>query len=287
MTGYVAMAEQNNATLAPVGLAWKEAMDNDTDSLINLFSQDNSHPSVSGTYLTACVMYATLFQKSPIGAKYFAGLSENDALFLQQVAEDVVLNEPYSFTFFDTYTNINYDLTHQSWFDKGNIAFAGFLYQADGATYHFIDHSLNGEIYSWDFGDGETSSLQNPTHTYAESNIYQVKQLVANTCFEDEALGLINVVVSSSEEISNEPAVSIHPNPGNGLFTLIIRSKASQNRISYKVFDAAGKMAFEDKITRKEDMLHHTIDLSALGRGLYQLSITLDEKVINKTLIIQ
>lgn len=287
MTGYVAMAEQNNATLAPVGLAWKEAMDNDPDSLINLFSQDNSHPSVAGTYLTACVMYATLFQKSPLGAKYFAGLSESDALFLQQVAEDVVLNESYNFTFFDSYTNIDYDLTHESWFDKGSIALAGFSWLADGATYQFIDNSLNGETYFWDFGDGETSSLQNPTHTYAENNIYLIKQSVANSCFEDEAEELINVVVSSSEEISNAPAVSIYPNPGNGLFTLTIQSKALQNKVSCKVYDAGGKIVFEDKITGKADLLRYPIDLSALGRGFYQLRITMDELVIIKTLIIQ
>lgn len=287
MTGYVAMAEQNNATLAPVGLAWKLAMDNDPDSLINLFSQDNSHPSVSGTYLTACVVYATLFQKSPLGAKYSAGLSENQALFLQQVAEDVVLKDSYSFTFFDTYTNINYDLTRQSWFDKGNIAFAGFSWLADGATYHFIDNALNGEAYYWDFGDGETSSLQNPTHTYTESNIYLVKQSVANPCFDDDALELINVVVASSKEISNEPAVSIHPNPGNGLFTFSIQSKALQNKIYYQVFDTGGKMVFAGEISGKEDLMHHPVDLSALHRGIYQLSITMDQKVISKTLIIR
>ena len=287
MTGYYSMAEQNNATLAPVGLAWKQAMDNDPDSLVDLFSGDNSHPSVSGTYLTACVMYATLFRKSPLGAKYFAGLSENDALFLQQVALDVVLNETYNFTFFDTYTNINYDLTHQSWFDKGNIAFAGFSWLSDGATYHFIDSSLNGETYFWDFGDGETSSLQNPTHTYAESNIYLVKQSIGNPCFEDEALRLINVVVSSSIEISNVPAIFIHPNPGNGIFNLSIRPQAVQNNIYYKVYDLNGMLVFENKIINKENVTLYPLDLSALNRGLYQFSITTDKEIFNTTFIIQ
>jgi len=287
MTGYYSMAEQNNATLAPVGLAWKQAMDNDPDSLINLFSADNSHPSVSGTYLTACVMYATLFRKSPLGAKYFAGLSENDALFLQQVARDVMLNETYNFTFFDTCTSINYDLTWGSWFDKGNIAFAGFSWLADGAIHHFIDNSLNGETFFWDFGDGETSSLQNPTHTYAQSNLYLVKQSIGNPCFEDDALKLINVVVSSSKEISDAPAISIHPNPGKGIFNLSIRPKALQNDFYYKVFDLNGALVFEDKIINKENVSDHPIDLSALHRGIYQLSITTDEKIFNTTFVIQ
>ena len=73
MAGYMAMAELNNSTVAPVGFSWKHSMDNDPDSLINLYSSDNSHPSVSGTYLTACVMYATMFQKSPVGSGYRQG----------------------------------------------------------------------------------------------------------------------------------------------------------------------------------------------------------------------
>ncbi len=46
-------------------------------------------------------------------------------------------------------------------------------------------------------------------------------------------------------------------------------------------------MIFEDKIIRNENVSHHPIDLSAFGRGLYQLSITIDEQAITKTLIIE
>ncbi len=95
-----------------------------------------------------------MFQKSPVGANYTAGLLENEALFLQQIAEDVVLSEDYNFTFYDTYTNINYDLNWQSWFDYGNIAFADFSTTSFGATYSFNDLSLNPENWLWDFGDG-------------------------------------------------------------------------------------------------------------------------------------
>ena len=144
----------------------------DPDSLMNLYSGDNSHPSLSGTYLTACVMYASMFQKSPVGANYTAGLSEYDAFYLQLIAEYVVLDETYNFTFFDTYTNINYDLNWRSWFDNGNIAFADFSSIGFGATYNFNDLSLNAENWLWDFGDGITSMLPSPSHTYLESGEY-------------------------------------------------------------------------------------------------------------------
>ncbi|MBT3207606.1 MAG: hypothetical protein HN704_11825 [Bacteroidetes bacterium] len=91
MAGYMTMGEQNSSTVSPVGLAWKHAMDNDPDSLINLYSADFSHPALPGSYLTTCVMYATLFQKSPVGATFHSSLSADVALFLQQMAHDVTL----------------------------------------------------------------------------------------------------------------------------------------------------------------------------------------------------
>ena len=40
-----------------------------------------------------------------------------------------------------------------------------------------------GASYSWDFGDGQTSTLQNPSHTYASADIYTVTLTVSNgTC---------------------------------------------------------------------------------------------------------
>jgi PKD repeat protein len=46
---------------------------------------------------------------------------------------------------------------------------------------HFIDLSTgNPVVWLWDFGDGSTSTLQNPTHTYGKGGTYQVSLTVAN-----------------------------------------------------------------------------------------------------------
>lgn len=49
------------------------------------------------------------------------------------------------------------------------------------ATINFIDNSLGTPtIWSWDFGDGGTSSLQNPSHTYTQTGTYTVTLQVFN-----------------------------------------------------------------------------------------------------------
>lgn len=45
----------------------------------------------------------------------------------------------------------------------------------------FTDQSGNGPAaWSWDFGDGSSSALQNPTHAYAEAGTYTVRLTVSN-----------------------------------------------------------------------------------------------------------
>jgi gliding motility-associated-like protein len=44
----------------------------------------------------------------------------------------------------------------------------------------FIDQSIGADEWRWDFGDGSTSTLQNPTHTYADTGNYVVTLVVKN-----------------------------------------------------------------------------------------------------------
>jgi gliding motility-associated-like protein len=64
---------------------------------------------------------------------------------------------------------------------------ASFTTPAVGCKPHtavFNNTSLAGQNYNWDFGDGNSSNLQNPTHTYANVGIYRVRLVVnnSNTC---------------------------------------------------------------------------------------------------------
>jgi len=44
----------------------------------------------------------------------------------------------------------------------------------------FTNKSTNSETYSWDFGDGETSTEENPVHEYAEGGTYEVTLTATN-----------------------------------------------------------------------------------------------------------
>ena len=88
-TAYTRIADSLSSPVAPVGVAWQNAIHDGFP--LSLFNPDGYHPSLAGSYLAACVFYATFFQKSPLGLAFTAGLSEESATWLQAVADTTVL----------------------------------------------------------------------------------------------------------------------------------------------------------------------------------------------------
>ena len=62
---YVRVAREIDAMVAPVGCAWRKARV--ASPGLSLHVEDRSHPSMLGSYLAACVFYATLFGETPVG----------------------------------------------------------------------------------------------------------------------------------------------------------------------------------------------------------------------------
>ena len=62
---YETIADELNATLAPVGEAWKRALNE--DSGLRLHAPDGRHAAPAGSYVAACVFYALFFDRSPVG----------------------------------------------------------------------------------------------------------------------------------------------------------------------------------------------------------------------------
>lgn len=67
-TFYTDLAARLSAPLAPVGRAWARAHHDLPDT--SLHRRDGTHPSVAGSYLSACVVYATLTGRDPRGATF-------------------------------------------------------------------------------------------------------------------------------------------------------------------------------------------------------------------------
>jgi hypothetical protein len=177
---YISMGINNNATVSPVGIAFKNAIA--LDSTIELYNNDNSHPSIYGTYLAACVFYSTIFKKSSIGSLFVpSAISASDALFLQQIASSTVLDSILTWNIF----NSNYS------------------YSVNGTSVDFLNISSNFENCIWDFGDGSFSSIESPSHNFLVPGAYNVKLTVYTNdwCLIDVIEEEIIITISNLEEI--------------------------------------------------------------------------------------
>lgn len=85
---YTQAGNANRALVIPAGLAFGRAMAERPE--LDLYVPDLRHPSLPGTYLAAATTFAALFNRSPEGNRYTAGLDAETAAFLQRIAWQTV-----------------------------------------------------------------------------------------------------------------------------------------------------------------------------------------------------
>ncbi len=153
---YFQVADQTATEIAPVGTAWKNALLKRTDS--SLFWSNSNLANESGAYLSACVLFTSIFQQTPVGLEYISTVGSEMALFLQTIAERTVLSN------------------RKNWRIKlvEELPSPDFDYEIHHNEVRFIDKSSRGIFYYWNLGDGNISRIQEPSHTYERFTTYEV-----------------------------------------------------------------------------------------------------------------
>jgi hypothetical protein len=85
---YTIAGNANDALVIPAGLAFARVREKQPE--LNLYVADKRHPSLAGTYLAACTVFAALTGRSPVGNSYLAGIDEPTARLLQTAAWETV-----------------------------------------------------------------------------------------------------------------------------------------------------------------------------------------------------
>jgi len=143
-----------------------------------------------------------------------------------------------------------------------NVADADYSWEAFGTIVEFENLSINGEEYSWNFGDGDTSTQFQPVHTYAGPGLYLTQLVIFGNCGEiDTALSLVSIFpqgVASSWLLESQP----FPNPANSLLRI------EDVHSGYELFDAKGKRSL---IFSRRNGRYQEFNTSHLSNGIYYL----------------
>lgn len=219
-TSYMRMAKDNNANVAPVGMAWKTVRDSFPG--IELYSPDNSHPSTAGSYLEACVLYASIYHKSPVGANYTAGLTVADAAKLQRIAAQVTLD------------------SLEQWQQYGIMSFAKFVITPGVAnSFTFQNYSKRTSAYLWNFGDGTTSSAAiPPAKTYTVKGNYPIILTASNACNGETTSDTIKIKTVGLDDVDGvSPAFAYRADNGK----TYIQWGGSNQYSRMMVYDMSGR----------------------------------------------
>jgi hypothetical protein len=192
LVGYYTMAVENNAAMAPVGLAWKSVREDGLFTNINLYAADGSHPSVYGTYLIACVMYNSMFKKN-VNTDFFSSISESEAKYLQAKANEV-FSLDFEYYLDDDITVQEYSFNKSSWFENGVSVVSDFDFEENNLEVSFTNRSINGQNYSWSFGDAEVSNEIDPIHIYDSMDLFDAKLITFGACGVDTTNKVIDLI---------------------------------------------------------------------------------------------
>ncbi|MEM6344988.1 MAG: S8 family serine peptidase [Bacteroidota bacterium] len=146
---------------------------------------------------------------------------------------------------------------------------ADFNFSTVGVTGFFSNNSTNGNSYFWDFGDGNSSTEQNPAHNYASNDNYTITLITTNDCGSDTLVREVTMSTVSVEDELDVRPVELYPNPTNGLFTVKLNS-LSNSRVALKIIDLNGKVLQSTVVDGKSVQ---ELDISNLATGLYILQV--------------
>lgn len=246
---YLEMGMDNVAEVSPVGATWQYVRDNYPN--IDLYGTDGSHPNINGSYLAACVHYASIFKKSPVGATFISSLSASDALILQTAAELIVLDN-------DSMAVWNFGARDVS---------ADFSSSVSDFDVDFNYTGNNGTEYDWNFGDGNSSHANSPSNTYLVNGTYTVELAVTNGCTSDTISQDVTIAVSSSQVEELKYVQNIAQKDGWCQVTF-----KEQRNGYFEVYDVSGKIVAQQKFSSSE----FSFDLPDTS-GVYVLSMSFED----------
>ncbi len=155
---------------------------------------------------------------------------------------------------------------------------ADFTYTASGLDVDFTDASTGGNTYAWDFGDGTSSSSQNPLVTYGAEGSYVVSLTVSDNCGSDTFTDTITVVTIGIADVAGVNALAVYPNPTNG--ELQVNWGAVNGTATIEVWNTLGQRL--QVLEANAATATQTLDVQDFASGMYMLRIQVgtDSKLV-------
>jgi len=137
----------------------------------------------------------------------------------------------------------------------------------DSINFKNLTTIKNVTSYTWDFGDGQTSTVTNPLHYYTAAGIYTVKLTATDGTLTDVEQQTINVgnfngIKTTPERMS----FMLYPNPSNEYIN--IETITTKNKIT--IYNNLGELLFTSNNSNSRII---QIPTSNLANGIYYITV--------------
>jgi len=153
----------------------------------------------------------------------------------------------------------------------------------NGLIAHFTNTTTEGNTFLWNFGDGESSTLENPVHTYADFGSYTVSLDVSNACGAGSVSHPLNIVLNVPETDAIH-GLQLSPNPAESYFEASY-NVAGSGMCSMQILDLLGKVVWSQDLTQVAGNQKLIVPVEFLNSGIYTVVITSAQGKIAQKLV--
>lgn len=241
---YETMTNTAKGMLSPVGVGYLH-IHNDSNAVVNfssLYQGDESHPTIFGSYLGACIFNNLIFSTSSTGNSFIpSGMNATEAHYLQTVADHVV----YAVDSVRT--------------DYRLLSNNSFTYTKNGLSVELSPSIQSGSFNSWIYSDQTSSTIENDVHSFLSDETYTIGMITSTHCYSDTLFQ--SVTINTAGITTDEKSTSsVYPNPSwDG--TVFIKGEIQQ---PYFIYSIKGQLIYNGKA--KSLQLRKGVYLMYFGR---------------------
>jgi hypothetical protein len=149
------------------------------------------------------------------------------------------------------------------------------------ADYDIKLHNSAGTVLFTSANSGNTNELIK--YNNAPVGTYYISVYGYNGTFNANSCYTLRADISSTafrqiegaeelEEITQTENIEVYPNPSNGSFTYLIDSEMV-GEYDLTVTDSYGRIVYQDKVNKDEQILKNTVELKNSSEGIYFVSL--------------
>jgi PKD repeat protein len=163
---------------------------------------------------------------------------------------------------------------------------ASFTALEASLTVNFTDASTAATSWSWDFGDTNTSTLEDPSHTYTASGVYTVTLTVTGPCGTDVFTMDVTVIGDGVAESMLNKMVKTYPNPSNGQFAIEVTGLSGAT-LSIALYDMIGNIVLAEQLGSVSGDYRMDVNGADLANSVYIVEVMVGTTVVRKRVVVQ